>query len=110
MVPAAARCPVGSTARALVLSAGRATLVRILPPPAARYLDSHVVKPADYNQYGARRGNHEVMGRGTFANIRLENLKLVRRRGGSTRYFPRTGAPEQLAIYDAAMKYAADGR
>jgi aconitate hydratase len=77
--------------------------------PAARYLDSHGVKPADYNQYGARRGNHEVMVRGTFANIRLKNLMLPGVEGGYTRYFPRTGAAEQLAIYDAAMKYAADG-
>jgi aconitate hydratase len=75
--------------------------------PAARYLDAHGVKPADYNQYGARRGNHEVMVRGTFANIRLKNLMLAGVEGGYTRYFPTTGAPEQLAIYDAAMKYAA---
>ncbi|HEX3765922.1 MAG TPA: aconitate hydratase AcnA [Kofleriaceae bacterium] len=77
--------------------------------PAARYLDSHGVKPADYNQYGARRGNHEVMVRGTFANIRLKNLMVPGVEGGVTRYFPKTGAPEQLAIYDAAVKYAADG-
>ena len=77
--------------------------------PAARYLDSHGVKPADYNQYGAGRGNHEVMVRGTFANIRLKNLMLSGVEGGYTNYFPAAGAPEQLAIYDAAMKYAADG-
>jgi aconitate hydratase len=76
--------------------------------PAARYLDDHGVKPADYNQYGARRGNHEVMVRGTFANIRLKNLMLAGVEGGYTRYLPKAGAPEQLAIYDAAMKYAAD--
>jgi aconitate hydratase len=77
--------------------------------PAARYLDDHGVKPADYNQYGARRGNHEVMVRGTFANIRLKNLMLAGVEGGYTRYIPKAGgAPEQLAIYDAAMKYAAD--
>jgi aconitate hydratase len=76
--------------------------------PAARYLDSHGVKPADYNQYGARRGNHEVMVRGTFANIRLKNLMLGGVEGGLTKYFPKAGAPEQLAIYDAAMKYAAE--
>jgi aconitate hydratase len=74
--------------------------------PAARYLDSHGVKRADYNQYGARRGNHEVMVRGTFANIRLKNLMLSGVEGGFTKYIP-TG--EQMAIYDAAMKYAADG-
>jgi len=77
--------------------------------PAARYLDAHGVKPADYNQYGARRGNHEVMVRGTFANIRLKNLMLAGVEGGFTRYVSPAGASEQLAIYDAAMKYAADG-
>ena len=77
--------------------------------PAARYLDAHGVKPADYNQYGARRGNHEVMVRGTFANIRLKNLMLNGVEGGYTKFFPRAGGePEQLAIYDAAMKYAAE--
>jgi aconitate hydratase len=76
--------------------------------PAGRYLDAHGVARADYNQYGARRGNHEVMVRGTFANIRLKNLMLSGVEGGYTRYFPRTGVPEQLAIYDAAMKYAVD--
>ena len=77
--------------------------------PAARYLDAHGIKPADYNQYGARRGNHEVMVRGTFANIRLKNLMLAGVEGGVTKYFPKAGgAAEQLAIYDAAMKYAAE--
>jgi aconitate hydratase len=77
--------------------------------PAARYLDEHGVKPADYNQYGARRGNHEVMVRGTFANIRLKNLMLGGVEGGYTLYHGPDGAGAQLAIYDAAMKYAADG-
>jgi aconitate hydratase len=78
--------------------------------PAARYLDSHGVTPADYNQYGARRGNHEVMVRGTFANIRLKNLMLDGVEGGVTKYFPPAGAAaQQMPIYDAAMKYAADG-
>jgi aconitate hydratase len=77
--------------------------------PAARYLDSHGVKRADYNQYGARRGNHEVMVRGTFANIRLKNLMLSGVEGGYTKYTSTSGATEQLAIYDAAMKYAGDG-
>jgi aconitate hydratase len=76
--------------------------------PAARYLDSHGVKRADYNQYGARRGNHEVMVRGTFANIRLKNLMLAGVEGGYTKYFPKTGEAEQIAIYDAAMRYADD--
>ena len=77
--------------------------------PAARYLDAHGVPPADYNQYGTRRGNHEVMVRGTFANIRLKNLMLDGVEGGYTKYFAPDGGHEQLAIYDAAMKYAADG-
>ncbi|HEY4242510.1 MAG TPA: aconitate hydratase AcnA [Kofleriaceae bacterium] len=76
--------------------------------PAAQYLDAHGVKPADYNQYGARRGNHEVMVRGTFANIRLKNLMLAGVEGGYTKYFGKSG-DEELPIYDAAMKYAADG-
>lgn len=73
--------------------------------PAAQYLDQHGVKPADYNQYGARRGNHEVMVRGTFANIRLKNLMLNGVEGGMTRHVP---SGKQLSIYDAAMQYAAD--
>ncbi len=78
--------------------------------PAARYLDAHGVQPADYNQYGARRGNHEVMVRGTFANIRLKNLMLAGVEGGVTNYMPKDGgAPELLPIYDAAMKYVAAG-
>ncbi len=74
--------------------------------PAAKYLESHGVKRADFNQYGARRGNHEVMVRGTFANIRLKNLMLDNVEGGFTKYIPTN---EQMSIYDAAMKYAADG-
>jgi aconitate hydratase len=73
--------------------------------PAAKYLDSHGVKPADYNQYGARRGNHEVMVRGTFANIRLKNLMVPGVEGGVTKHLP-DGA--QMSIYDAAMQYAKD--
>ncbi len=78
--------------------------------PAARYLEANGVKRADFNQYGARRGNHEVMVRGTFANIRLKNLMLSGVEGGYTRYIPKAGGPsEQLAIYDAAMKYRDEG-
>jgi aconitate hydratase len=73
--------------------------------PAARYLLEQNVQPADFNQYGARRGNHEVMMRGTFANIRLRNLLLSGTEGGITLYLP-TG--EQMSIYDAAMRYKAD--
>ncbi len=77
--------------------------------PAGRYLETHGVKPADFNQYGARRGNHEVMVRGTFANIRLKNLMLSGVEGGFTNFFPHAGGPsEQLPIYDAAMRYAAE--
>ncbi|MBK9069837.1 MAG: aconitate hydratase AcnA [Myxococcales bacterium] len=72
--------------------------------PAARYLDANGVKQADYNQYGSRRGNHEVMVRGTFANVRIKNLMLPGVEGGVTKYIP-TG--EQMAIYDAAEKYQA---
>jgi len=78
--------------------------------PAARYLESHGVKQPDFNQYGARRGNHEVMVRGTFGNIRLKNQMLSGVEGGFTRYLGKgQGSGEQLAIYDAAMKYGTDG-
>jgi aconitate hydratase len=70
--------------------------------PAGRYLQEHGVQQADFNQYGARRGNDRVMTRGTFANIRLRNL-LVEQEGGYTRYLP---SGETMAIYDAAMRYA----
>jgi aconitate hydratase len=71
--------------------------------PAARYLTSHGVERRDFNSYGARRGNHEVMMRGTFANIRLKNLMLENVEGGLTKHVP---SGEQMSIYDAAMKYA----
>jgi len=74
--------------------------------PAGRYLQDHQVSRAEFNSYGARRGNHNVMMRGTFANIRIRNRMLAGVEGGMTRYAP-TG--EELAIYDAAMKYQADG-
>jgi aconitate hydratase len=74
--------------------------------PAAKYLMAQGVQPADFNSYGARRGNHEVMMRGTFANIRLRNLLVPGTEGGVTVHVP-TG--EQLSIYDAAMKYKAEG-
>ena len=74
--------------------------------PAARYLEAHGVARADFNSYGARRGNHEVMVRGTFANTRLRNALVPGVEGGVTRYLP-TG--EQLPIFDAAERYRADG-
>ncbi len=72
---------------------------------AAKYLIEQGVQPADFNQYGARRGNHEVMMRGTFANIRLRNLLLPGTEGSVTLHVP---SGEQLSIYDAAMRYKAD--
>ncbi len=74
--------------------------------PAAKYLGDNGVKPADFNQYGARRGNHEVMMRGTFANIRLKNLMIPGTEGGITVHVP---SGEQMSIYDASMKYQAEG-
>ncbi|WP_311568420.1 aconitate hydratase AcnA [Photobacterium arenosum] len=70
--------------------------------PAGHYLQEQGIEPADFNSYGSRRGNHEVMMRGTFANIRIKNLMLKGKEGGYTIYQP-TG--EEVSIYDAAMKY-----
>ncbi len=75
-----------------------------LDSPAGRFLQDHQVSRADFNSYGARRGNHDVMMRGTFANIRIRNRMLPGVEGGLTRY-----GDETMAIYDAAMKYQADG-
>ena len=74
--------------------------------PAAKYLIEKGVEPKDFNSYGARRGNHEVMMRGTFANIRLKNLLLPGTEGGITVHIP---SGEQSSIYDAAMRYQAEG-
>ena len=74
--------------------------------PAGKYLIDHGIPPKDFNQYGARRGNHNVMMRGTFANVRLKNQLVPDVEGGVTRYLP-TG--EQMSIFDASMKYQADG-
>ncbi|MGH6765504.1 MAG: aconitate hydratase AcnA, partial [Bradyrhizobium sp.] len=81
-----------------------------LTSPAGKYLLEHQVRPADFNQYGTRRGNHEVMMRGTFANIRIKNFMLKGAdgnipEGGLTRHWP---DGEQMSIYDAAMKYQAE--
>ena len=76
--------------------------------PAAQYLDSMGVERKDYNSLGSRRGNHEVMVRGTFANIRLQNQLLDGVTGGYTRDFTQEGGP-QAFIYDAAMNYKAAG-
>ena len=72
--------------------------------PAGKYLIAHGVQPADFNSYGSRRGNHEVMVRGTFANVRLRN-KMVNTEGGFTRHLP-DGA--EMSIFDASEKYHAE--
>jgi aconitate hydratase len=74
--------------------------------PAAKYLEERGVQKADFNSYGARRGNHEVMMRGTFANIRLRNLLAPGTEGGVTIHVP---SGEQMSIYDASMRYQAEG-
>ena len=77
--------------------------------PAGRFLQERGVQPADFNSYGSRRGNDDVMVRGTFANIRIKNLMFGGEEGGNTLYYPAGGGQsEKLAIYDAAMKYKAD--
>ena len=81
-----------------------------LTSPAGKYLSEHQVRPADFNQYGTRRGNHEVMMRGTFANIRIKNFMMKGAdgnipEGGLTKHWP---DGEQMSIYDAAMKYQAE--
>ncbi len=98
-----------SGARALALLGDSVTTDHISPAgniakssPAAQYLMAQGVQPVDFNQYGARRGNHEVMVRGTFANIRLKNLLLPGTEGGITVHIP---SGEQLSIFDAAMRY-----
>jgi aconitate hydratase len=75
--------------------------------PAGDYLRGHNVDPKDFNSYGSRRGNHEVMMRGTFANIRIKNLMIPGTEGGETKYFP-TG--QVMPIYDAAMRYMDEKR
>jgi aconitate hydratase len=99
-------------ARALALLGDSITTDHISPAgaikrdsPAGRWLIEQGVEPAEFNSYGARRGNHEVMIRGTFANIRLRNL-LVERSGGFTRHFP---DGDEATIYEAAMTYASEG-
>jgi aconitate hydratase len=102
-----------SGARVLALLGDSVTTDHISPAggialdsPAAEYLKAEGVKPADFNSYGSRRGNHEVMMRGTFANIRLRNQLAPGTEGGWTRHQP---SGEQMSIYDAAMKYKTEG-
>lgn len=104
-----------SGARVLALLGDSVTTDHISPAgsikpgtPAAQYLDEHGVDKKDYNSYGSRRGNHEVMIRGTFANIRLKNQLLDDVSGGYTRDFTQDDAP-QAFIYDAAQNYAEQG-
>jgi aconitate hydratase len=83
--------------------------------PAGKYLIEHGVEPREFNSYGSRRGNHEVMMRGTFANIRLRNQLAPGTEGGVTLYLNGSGSgsgegePEQMSIYDAAMRYQEEG-
>ena len=100
-------------ARALAVLADSVTTDHIAPAgniakssPAGRFLGEKGVEPVDYNSYGARRGNDRVMTRGTFANIRIRNHMVPGVEGGVTRHLP---SGEQLSIYDAAMKYKAEG-
>jgi aconitate hydratase len=100
-------------ARALAVLGDSVTTDHISPAgniakssPAAKYLMAQGVQPVDFNQYGARRGNHEVMMRGTFANIRLRNLLLPGTEGGVTLHVP---SGEQMSIFDAATRYKAEG-
>jgi aconitate hydratase len=100
-------------ARALAVLGDSVTTDHISPAgniarssPAARYLVEQGVAPADFNSYGARRGNHEVMMRGTFANIRLRNLLVPGVEGGVTVHLP---DGEQASIYDVAMRYRKEG-
>jgi aconitate hydratase len=74
--------------------------------PAGQYLQDRGIEPWDFNTFGARRGSHDVMMRGTFGNVRIKNLLLDGKEGGYTKYFP---DGEVLSIYDASMKYQAKG-
>jgi aconitate hydratase len=100
-------------ARALAVLGDSVTTDHISPAgsikkdsPAGRYLMEHGVQPSDFNSYGARRGNHEVMVRGTFANIRLRNQLAPGTEGGVTRHLP---SDELMTIYDASMRYQREG-
>jgi aconitate hydratase len=97
-------------ARALAVLGDSVTTDHISPAgsikangPAGKYLSEHGVKPVDFNSYGSRRGNHEVMVRGTFANVRLRNKLAPGTEGGVTRLLPEG---EQMSIFDASVKYA----
>jgi aconitate hydratase len=122
--PAAAREPVAvRNARVMALFGDSITTDHISPAgsikessPAGQWLLAHGVKKPDFNSYGSRRGNHEVMMRGTFANVRIKNLMIPaapdgsREEGGVTLYRDAQGGAGKMFIYDAAMKYMAEGR
>jgi aconitate hydratase len=98
-----------SNARLLALLGDSITTDHISPAgdikkssPAGKYLVEHGVEPSEFNSYGARRGNHEIMMRGTFANIRIKNELMDGAEGGNTKHFPDGAA---MPIYDAAMRY-----
>jgi aconitate hydratase len=100
-------------ARALLILGDSVTTDHISPAgsiekdsPAGKYLIEHGVQPADFNSYGARRGNHEVMMRGTFANTKIKNLMLQGVEGGYTIHYP---SGERMTVYEAAMRYKAEG-
>jgi aconitate hydratase len=106
--------PVGDIqgARVLLLLGDSITTDHISPAgsikkdgPAGKYLVAHGVEPKDFNSYGSRRGNHEVMVRGTFANVRLKNLLAPGTEGGVTRHLP---AGDTMSVFDASVKYEAD--
>jgi aconitate hydratase len=99
-------------ARVLVMAGDSVTTDHISPAgaikkdsPAGKYLQQHEVDPRDFNSYGSRRGNHEVMMRGTFANVRLRN-ELSEKEGGWTTHQP---SGDEMSVYDAAMRYAEEG-
>ncbi|HEY6237955.1 MAG TPA: aconitate hydratase AcnA, partial [Thermoplasmata archaeon] len=100
-------------ARALVVLGDRVTTDHISPAgeipedgPAGRYLVAHGVPPADFNTFGTRRGNHEVMIRGTFANVRIQNQLAAPLEGGVTRHLP---SQRVMSVYDAAIEYRSEG-
>ena len=113
MAPEPAELTDIANARMLAMLADSVTTDHISPAgsikedgPAGDYLKEHQVRPIDFNSYGSRRGNHEVMMRGTFANIRIRNEMAPGTEGGVTIHHP---SGEQMSIYDAAMRYQAEG-
>jgi aconitate hydratase len=100
-------------ARSVALLADSITTDHISPAgnipqdgPAGVYLTEHQVRPAEFNSFGARRGNHQIMMRGTFANIRIRNAVAPGTEGGLTKHYP---SGDQMPIYDAAMRYQEEG-